>query len=29
MKFDFDFKKEHLAELIPGNKRVEFWYEAI
>lgn len=29
MSFDFDFKKEHLAELIPGNKKVEFWYEAM
>lgn len=29
MSFDFEFKKEHLAALIPGNKRVDFWYDAI
>ena len=29
MSFDFNFKKEHLAELIPGNKKVEFWYDAM
>jgi putative chitinase len=29
MSFDFDFKKEHLAALIPGNKKVDFWYNAM
>lgn len=29
MSFDFDFKKEHLAELIPGNKKVDSWYAAL
>ena len=29
MSFNFDFKLEHLAALIPGNKKVDFWYNAI
>jgi putative chitinase len=29
MSFDFNFKKEHLAELIPGNKKVDSWYAAL
>lgn len=29
MSFDFDFKKEHLAAMIPGNKKVDFWYDAM
>jgi putative chitinase len=29
MSFDFDFKKEHLAQLIPGNKKVDFWFDAM
>jgi putative chitinase len=29
MSFDFEFKKEHLAALIPGNTKVDDWYEAL
>lgn len=29
MSFDFDFKKEHLAALIPGNTKVDEWFEAL
>ncbi len=29
MSFDFDFKKEHLAAMIPGNDRVDHWYAAL
>jgi putative chitinase len=29
MSFEFDFKKEHLSELISGNTKVEFWYDAM
>jgi putative chitinase len=29
MSFDFEFKKEHLAALIPGNTKVDFWYNAM
>jgi putative chitinase len=29
MTFKFDFKKEHLAALIPGNSKVDAWYEAL
>ena len=29
MSFDFEFKKEHLAQLIPGNKKVDFWFDAM
>ena len=27
--FKFDFKKEHLAALIPGNTKVDAWYAAL
>lgn len=26
---DFEFTKEHLAKIIPGNKNVDDWYEAL
>jgi len=29
MSFEFDFTREHLAEIIPGNKQVEEWYAAL
>ena len=29
MSFDFEFKKEHLAAMIPGNDRVDHWYAAL
>jgi predicted chitinase len=29
MAFNFEFKKEHLAALIPGNSKVDSWYEAL
>jgi putative chitinase len=29
LSFDFDFKKEHLAAMIPGNDRVDHWYTAL
>lgn len=29
MTFKFNFTKEHLAALIPGNKKVEEWYDAL
>lgn len=29
MSFDFKFTKEHLAELIPGNTKVDFWFDAM
>ena len=29
MSFDFTFTREHLAEIIPGNKQVEEWYAAL
>jgi len=29
MSFNFDFKLEHLAALIPGNKKIDFWYDAM
>lgn len=29
MSFTFEFKKEHLAALIPGNARVDAWYAAL
>ena len=29
MSFKFDFKKDHLAALIPGNTKVDDWYEAL
>lgn len=29
MSFTFNFKKEHLAEMIKGNPYVDQWYEAL
>lgn len=29
MSFTFDFKKEHLAEIIKGNPYVDQWYHAL
>jgi putative chitinase len=29
MSFDFDFTKQHLAAMIPTNKDVDDWYEAL
>jgi putative chitinase len=29
MSFTFEFKKEHLAEMIKGNPYVDQWYEAL
>lgn len=29
MSFDFEFTKEHLAAMIPGNDKVGEWYEAL
>jgi putative chitinase len=29
LSFDFEFKKEHLAAMIPGNDRVDHWYAAL
>jgi putative chitinase len=29
MSFKFDFKKEHLAEMIKGNPYVDQWYDAV
>ena len=29
MSFEFDFTKEHLAKIIPGNKDVDSWYDAL
>ena len=29
MSFTFDFKKEHLAEMIHGNPYVDQWYDAL
>lgn len=29
MSFTFDFKKEQLAEMIPGNPYIDQWYHAI
>lgn len=29
MSFTFDFKKEHLAAVIPGNPYIDHWYEAL
>lgn len=28
-EFEFDFTKDHLAEIIPGNTKVDEWYEAL
>ena len=29
MAFDFEFTKDHLAPIIPGNNKVDEWYEAL
>jgi putative chitinase len=29
MSFDFDFTKQHLAAMIPTNKDIDDWYEAL
>ena len=29
MSFTFEFKKEHLAEMIKGNPYIDQWYEAL
>lgn len=29
MSFDFDFTKKHLAAMIPTNKDIDDWYEAL
>ena len=29
MSFDFDFTSDHLAKIIPGNKNVDDWYNAL
>ncbi len=29
MSFTFDFKKEHLAQMIPGNPYLDNWYDAL
>ena len=29
MPFNFDFTRDHLAKIIPGNKDVDAWYEAL
>jgi len=29
MAFTFDFSKEQLAQLIPGNQYIDHWYEAL
>jgi putative chitinase len=29
MSFEFDFTEEHLAKIIPGNKNVGQWYDAL
>ena len=29
MSFEFDFTEEHLAKIIPGNKNVSQWYDAL
>lgn len=29
MSFDFDFTKEHLAAMIPTNKKVDAWHKAL
>lgn len=29
MSFDFDFTRDHLAQIIPSNKKVDDWYEAL
>ena len=29
MSFEFDFTSDHLAAIIPGNKTVDAWYDAL
>jgi putative chitinase len=29
MSFEFDFKKSHLVTLIPSNKNIDVWYNAL
>ena len=29
MSLEFDFTRDHLAEIIPGNKQVDEWYAAL
>jgi putative chitinase len=29
MSFTFDFTKQHLAQMIPGNPYMDHWYEAL
>jgi putative chitinase len=29
MSFTFEFKKEHLAQVIPGNPYIDHWYSAL
>jgi putative chitinase len=29
MSFTFEFRKEHLAEMIPGNPYLDHWYDAL
>ena len=29
MAFDFEFTKDHLGPIIPGNSKVDEWYEAL
>lgn len=29
MPFNFDFTRDHLAKIIPGNDEVDAWYEAL
>lgn len=29
MAFKFDFKKEHLAKIIPGNPYIDYWFNAL
>jgi len=29
MSFKFDFKKEHLSQIIPGNPYLDYWYNAL
>jgi putative chitinase len=29
MSFDFEFTSDHLAQIIPSNKQVDDWYEAL
>ena len=29
MSFEFDFTRDHLAKIIPGNREVDNWYNAL